>query len=130
MRGPAPRRIDGVEALGRWQHPTLGTISPDQFIPIAEETGLIIPLGEWVLGEACRQTQTWHQTSPELAHLTVSVNLSGRQINQSDLIPVVTNILADTGLAPSSLVLEITESVLMGDAEASIVILRALRDLG
>jgi diguanylate cyclase (GGDEF)-like protein/PAS domain S-box-containing protein len=122
--------VDGVEALVRWEHPTQGTISPDQFIPIAEETGLIVPIGEWVLGEACRQAQTWHRTYPELAHLTVSVNLSGRQINQSDLIPVVTNILADTGLAPSSLVLEITESVLMGDAEASIVILRSLRDLG
>jgi diguanylate cyclase (GGDEF)-like protein/PAS domain S-box-containing protein len=126
----ASGRTDGVEALVRWEHPTQGTVSPDQFIPIAEETGLIIPIGEWVLGEACRQAQTWHRTYPELAHLTVSVNLSGRQINQSDLIPVVTNVLADTGLAPSSLVLEITESVLMGDAEASVVILRSLRGLG
>jgi diguanylate cyclase (GGDEF)-like protein len=123
-------RPDGVEALVRWEHPTQGTISPDNFIPIAEETGLIIPIGEWVLGEACRQAKIWHGTYPELARLTVSVNLSGRQINQSDLIPVVTNILADTGLAPSSLVLEITESILMGDAEGSIIILRSLRDLG
>jgi predicted signal transduction protein with EAL and GGDEF domain len=126
----ASGRVDDVEALVRWEHPTQGTISPDQFIPIAEETGLIIPLGEWVLGEACRQARTWQQTYPELAHLAVSVNLSGRQINQSDLIPVVANILADTGLAPSRLVLEITESVLMGDAEASIVVLRSLKDLG
>jgi diguanylate cyclase (GGDEF)-like protein/PAS domain S-box-containing protein len=123
-------RTDSVEALVRWEHPTQGTISPDHFIPIAEETGLIIPLGEWVLGEACRQLRTWHQAYPELSQLTVSVNLSGRQINQSDLIPVVSNVLASTGLAPSSLVLEITESVLMGDAEAAIVVLRALRDLG
>jgi diguanylate cyclase (GGDEF)-like protein/PAS domain S-box-containing protein len=126
----ASGRTDGVEALVRWEHPTQGTISPDNFIPIAEETGLIIPIGEWVLGEACRQAKIWHGTYPELAHLTVSVNLSGRQINQSDLIPVVTNILADTGLAPSSLVLEITESVLMGDAEVATIILRSLRDLG
>jgi diguanylate cyclase (GGDEF)-like protein/PAS domain S-box-containing protein len=126
----ASGRTDGVEALVRWEHPTQGTVPPDQFIPIAEETGLIIPIGEWVLGEACRQAQTWHKTYPELAHLTVGVNLSGRQINQPDLISVVTNVLADTGLAPSSLVLEITESVLMGDAEASIVVLRSLRDLG
>jgi diguanylate cyclase (GGDEF)-like protein/PAS domain S-box-containing protein len=123
-------RMEGVEALVRWEHPTQGTISPDQFIPVAEETGLIIPLGEWVLGEACRQTRVWHQADPRLAHLTVSVNLSGRQINQSDLIPVVSNVLANTGLAPSSLVLEITESVLMGDAEAAIVVLRDLRNLG
>ena len=126
----ASGRIDGVEALVRWEHPTQGTITPDQFIPIAEETGLIVPLGEWVLGEACRQAQIWHQSHPELDQLNVSVNLSGRQINQADLIPVVTNILADTGLAPSSLVLEITESVLMSDPEASIVVLRSLRDLG
>jgi EAL domain-containing protein (putative c-di-GMP-specific phosphodiesterase class I) len=126
----ASRRADGVEALVQWEHPRQGTISPDNFIPIAEETGLIIPIGEWVLGEACRQAKIWRETYPELAHLTVSVNLSRRQINQSDLIPVVTNILADTGLASSSLVLEITESVLMGDAEVAIIILRSLRDLG
>jgi diguanylate cyclase (GGDEF)-like protein len=123
-------RTDGVEALVRWEHPTQGTIPPDQFIPIAEETGLIIPLGEWVLGEACRQTRTWQQAHPELARLTVSVNLSGRQISQSDLIPVVSNTLSHTGLAPSNLVLEITESVLMADAEAAIMVLRGLRDIG
>ena len=123
-------RTEGVEALVRWAHPTDGMISPAEFIPIAEETGLIIPLGEWVLGEACRQAQAWRTEHPTLAHLTVSVNLSGRQIAQSDLVTVVSNVLADTGLAPEALVLEITESVLMADAEHAIGVLRALKDLG
>jgi diguanylate cyclase (GGDEF)-like protein len=79
-------RIDAVEALVRWEHPTNGMIMPNEFIPIAEETGLIVPLGEWVLGEACRQTQTWRTEHRELAHLGISVNLSGRQIARSDLI--------------------------------------------
>jgi diguanylate cyclase (GGDEF)-like protein len=122
--------IAGVEALVRWEHPTDGIISPADFIPIAEETGLIVPLGEWVLGEACRQARTWRQAHPDLAHLTMSVNLSGRQIAQSDLALVVANVLADTGLQADALVLEITESVLMGDAEYAITILQALKGLG
>jgi Amt family ammonium transporter len=123
-------RIDGVEALVRWEHRTRGTVAPMEFIPIAEETGLIVPLGEWVLGEACRQTHAWHSAHPELAHLTVSVNLSGRQIAQVDLVSVVANILAHTGLAPATLVLEITESVLMRDATHTITVLQALKNLG
>ncbi len=120
----------GVEALVRWQHPTDGLVSPSEFIPVAEETGLVVPIGEWVLGEACRQTQAWRQAHARLADLTVSVNLSGRQIAQSDLVDVVANVLGDTGLPPSALVLEITESVLMRDAEYAITVLRALKDLG
>jgi len=123
-------RTEAVEALVRWEHPTEGLIFPDQFIAIAEETGLIVPLGEWVLGEACRQVHVWHTDYPELSYLTVSVNLSGRQIAQSDLVSVVANVLADTGLPASRLVLEITESVLMGDAEGSIAVLRSLKNLG
>jgi diguanylate cyclase (GGDEF)-like protein/PAS domain S-box-containing protein len=123
-------RTDAVEALVRWQHPTQGIIPPAEFIPIAEETGLIIPLGEWVLGEACRQANGWRRTYPQLSHMTMSVNLSGRQIAQPDLTDVVAHVLADSGLAPSGLVLEITESVLMGDAESAIVVLRRLKDLG
>jgi diguanylate cyclase len=101
-------------------------IMPDEFIPIAGETGLIVPLGEWVLGQACRQTQTWRTEHAQLSHLAVSGNLSGRQIAQSDLITVV----ADTGLPPRRLVLEITESVLMADAENAITVLRGLKNLG
>jgi diguanylate cyclase (GGDEF)-like protein/PAS domain S-box-containing protein len=123
-------RTEAVEALVRWEHPTEGMVFPDQFIAIAEETGLIVPLGEWVLGEACRQVHRWHTDYPELSHLMVSVNLSGRQIAQSDLVNVVANLLADTGLRASHLVLEITESVLMGDAEAAITVLRSLKSLG
>ncbi|MDQ1489375.1 MAG: hypothetical protein QOJ23_1889 [Actinomycetota bacterium] len=126
----ATGRTAGVEALVRWEHPQGHLVMPSDFIPVAEETGLIVPMGEWVLGEACRQAQAWRQEHPALAELTVSVNLSGRQIAQSDLVPVVANVLADTGLPPSALVLEITESVLMRDAEYAINVLRALKDLG
>jgi diguanylate cyclase (GGDEF)-like protein len=121
--------ISGVEALVRWNHPTHGLVPPAAFIDIAEETGLIVPLGEWVLGEACRQAQAW-RSQPELEALTMSVNLSGRQIAQSDLIAVVSNILSASELPPQNLVLEITESVLMVDAEASIRILADLKRLG
>jgi diguanylate cyclase (GGDEF)-like protein/PAS domain S-box-containing protein len=123
-------RTDGVEALVRWDHPQRGIIFPDEFIPVAEATGLIVPLGEWVLGEACRQTHSWHVEHPDLARLTVAVNLSGRQITQSDLVSVVANILADTGLDPAQLVLEITESVVMRDAAFTVATLGDLKALG
>jgi diguanylate cyclase (GGDEF)-like protein/PAS domain S-box-containing protein len=122
-------RTEGVEALVRWQHPTEGLVPPGEFIAVAEETGMIVPLGEWVLGEACRQARAWAE-HPELAHLTVSVNLSARQIAQADAVAVVANVLAATGLAPSRLVLEITESVLMGDAAYAVTVLEALKGLG
>jgi diguanylate cyclase (GGDEF)-like protein len=126
----ATGRTNGVEALVRWEHPNRGIILPDEFIPVAEATGLIVPLGEWVLGEACRQTHTWHVEYPDLAHLTVAVNLSGRQITQTDLVSVIANILAHTGLDPARLVLEITESVLMRDAAFTVAALGALKALG
>ena len=127
---PGSGAIEGVEALVRWAHPTNGLIGPGEFIPIAEETGLIVPIGEFVLGEACRQTQLWRSSIPGLEHLTVGVNLSGRQIAQTDLVEVVANTIAASGLPPSHLVLEITESVLMADAEYAIRVLRALKALG
>jgi diguanylate cyclase (GGDEF)-like protein len=122
--------IDGVEALVRWEHPTEGTIPPSQFIPLAEETGLIVPLGEWVLGEACRQAHAWHRDHPELSDLIVGVNLSGRQLAHADVAAVIANVLATTGLRPDRLFLEITESVLMHDADHTVTVLTALKALG
>jgi diguanylate cyclase (GGDEF)-like protein len=122
--------VDGVEALLRWEHPSEGTIPPSQFMAMAEATGLIVPLGEWVLGEACRQVHSWQLDYPQLAHLNVSVNLSGRQIAQPDIVTVVDNVLATSGLPAHTLVLEITESVLMHDAEHTVAVLTALRAIG
>ena len=122
--------IVGVEALLRWDHPTEGIVLPSQFVPLAEATGLILPIGEWVLGEACRQVQTWRLEHPELDHLCVSVNLSGCHIAQADLATVVANVLVVSGLPADRLVLEITESVLMRDAHSTVAILTALKQLG
>ncbi|MCU1496404.1 MAG: diguanylate cyclase domain protein [Acidimicrobiales bacterium] len=122
-------QITGTEALVRWQHPTRGLVGPDEFIPIAEETGLIIPLGAWVLGEAARQTKIWQQI-PGWSELSIAVNLSAVQLKQADLIDMVKGVLRDTGLAPPLLKLEITESVLMDEAARSERILRALKALG
>jgi EAL domain-containing protein (putative c-di-GMP-specific phosphodiesterase class I) len=124
--------IIGFEALVRWQHPTRGLVPPLSFIPLAEETGLIVPLGRWVLETACRQAATWHRarTDPSVAPLFVSVNLSARQFTQADLVADVAAILADCGLDPSELELEITESVVMDQSEAGIRALKRLRDLG
>lgn len=134
--------VVGFEALLRWFHPTRGSISPIEFIPLAEETGLIIPLGEWVLREACTQMVRWQCRSNEqdsLAYhlpplpnsdLTISVNLSGRQFLQPNLIGQIQEVLQETGLNPQCLKLEITESVVMEDGEAAVTLLSQLRDLG
>ncbi|PKO33240.1 MAG: signaling protein [Betaproteobacteria bacterium HGW-Betaproteobacteria-7] len=124
----ASGRIAGVEALVRWLHPEQGIISPAEFIPIAEETGLILPLGERVLRSACFQARTWLDNG--LDDLHVAVNLSARQLEQPDLREIVQRALADSGLPPSALVLEITESVLMAHAAENIDLLRDLRNLG
>jgi diguanylate cyclase (GGDEF)-like protein len=123
------RRIVGVEALIRWHHPARGMISPLDFIPIAEEIGLIVPLGRWVLTEACRQLREWQRTNPAAADLTLSVNLSAREFRQPDSVEVIAAILAESGLAPERLQLEITESVLMDDARATILALESLNAL-
>ncbi|HZI37491.1 MAG TPA: GGDEF domain-containing phosphodiesterase, partial [Acidimicrobiia bacterium] len=123
-------RIIGTEALVRWQHPNRGIIGPDQFIPIAEETGLIVPLGSWVLAEACRQAKRFQERNEAWSSLTMSVNLSGCQVNQPNLVEVVRAAVANSGLQPDHLQLEITESVLMSDAAAAVKILSLLKDVG
>jgi diguanylate cyclase (GGDEF)-like protein/PAS domain S-box-containing protein len=121
-------RVIGVEALVRWNHPTLGRIMPGQFIGIAEKTGLINPIGEWVLREACRQAVEWRRSG--FPHLRVAVNLSARQFNQPDLTDRVAAILAETGLDPRALELEVTESMVMRDPQRAAVILERFREMG
>ena len=122
-------RTPAVEALVRWQHPRLGLLQPGDFIPLAEETGLIVPLGEWVLNEACRQVASWHRDGTAKG-LRVSVNLSSRQLHEPDLPARVIAALATSGIDPKTLVLEITESLLLDDGEETMARLQALRDLG
>ncbi|CAI6079875.1 EAL domain-containing protein [Cohnella sp. JJ-181] len=120
-------RILGVEALLRWHHPERGIVSPCEFIPLAEESGLIMPIGEWVLRTACLQNKTWQNDGME--PLVVSVNLSPRQFEQDDIVETVRRALEDTGLDPRYLELEITEGMTM-DVERSIATLRELKKLG
>jgi diguanylate cyclase (GGDEF)-like protein/PAS domain S-box-containing protein len=122
--------IVGVEALLRWEHPERGPLVPSEFIDVAEETGLIVPIGMWVVEQACRQAQRWQAIRPDGEPMFVSVNLSGRQLDTSALIDNVANVLHRTGLEPNLLGLEITESVVMRDPEVSTTLLRALKDLG
>jgi EAL domain-containing protein (putative c-di-GMP-specific phosphodiesterase class I) len=120
--------ISGVEALLRWRHPEKGLISPSEFIPIAEETGLIIPIGRWVLREGCRHAR--RLPTPDGVPLRMSVNLSLRQIQHSDIVADVRDALEESGLAPGRLTLEITESVLMDDTDLAVGRLRDLKALG
>jgi diguanylate cyclase (GGDEF)-like protein/PAS domain S-box-containing protein len=122
--------LRGFEALVRWQHPERGLISPMDFIPVAEDTGQILAIGQWALHEACRQMRRWQKRYPSDPALSISVNLSGRQFAQPDLIEQVRSILADTKLDPRSLKLEITESVVMDNIEQATEMLRQLRALG
>lgn len=122
--------MSGVEALLRWQHPTQGLVPPAKFIPIAEETGLIVPMGYWVLREACRQMQEWRHLSPENPLQTVNVNLSGKQLLRPDIVENIGRILEETGLPAHQLKLEITESVMMKDMEGTLGKLKALKELG
>jgi len=119
-----------VEALLRWQHPTRGLLAPMVFIPLAEETGLIVPIGGWVLKEACRQVASWQAAFPRNPPLTVSVNLSPRQFQQPNLVEQVEQTLHETGLAARSLKLEITEGTIMRDVETTAAALSGLKHLG
>ena len=120
--------IVGMEALLRWQHPEYGLIPPMEFIPLAEETGLIVPIGEWVLRTACAQIKVWHATGFPALH--VAVNLSSKQLQQKNFAEVVKQALRETGLEPRYLDLELTESLLMQDMESAVAILKELKDLG
>jgi Amt family ammonium transporter len=123
-------RAVGVEALLRWDHPDQGLVTPNRFIPVAEESGLIIPIGAWVLQEACRQLRRWQVKRYGGLQGAVEVNLSARQVDDPQIVATVEQILAETGLSPSYLTLEITESALMNDAASALSVLRALKALG
>jgi len=120
--------ISGVEALVRWQHPQRGLVLPEQFVWIAEDCGLIVPIGMWVLREACQQAQTWQDAG--LPHIPVAVNISAVQFRHKDFLESLADILKDTGLAPHYLELELTESVLMHDATSTASVLKMLKAMG
>lgn len=122
--------IVGFEALARWNHPVKGLVAPDSFIPCAEDAGLILKLGEWVLGQAVRQLKAWHEQFPSLAHLTVSVNVSTRQLNSGQLLGQLASVLGENNLPPDRLALEITESGVMADTNFTSELLRKVRKLG
>lgn len=121
-------RMLGVEALIRWHHPRLGVLGPDRFIPIAEETNFIVPLGEWVIEQACRQARAWQDA--RLPAFTIAVNLSARQIEDNTLLSTLASALKRTGANPSMIELEITETAVMRDVDVAVALLESLRQLG
>jgi diguanylate cyclase (GGDEF)-like protein/PAS domain S-box-containing protein len=122
--------IKGFEALVRWRHPTRGFMPPEEFIPTAEESGLILPLGRWILSESCRQLRAWQDALPQAESLVVSVNLSSKQFLQNDLAGQVLEALESTGLSPRCLKLEITESYLIENSDMAVKVMNRLRDIG
>ncbi|MDQ7968664.1 MAG: GGDEF domain-containing phosphodiesterase, partial [Oxalicibacterium faecigallinarum] len=122
------KKIIGVEALIRWQHPELGMVPPARFISLAEETGLIVPIGNWVIREACRQSKVWQDEG--FIGLRTAVNLSARQFAQQNLVQSIQDALTTTSLLPASLEIELTESLVMADVEQAIGILRDMKTLG
>ncbi|HEX7490661.1 MAG TPA: bifunctional diguanylate cyclase/phosphodiesterase [Candidatus Limnocylindrales bacterium] len=123
-------RLTGVEALIRWQHPQRGIVSPLEFIPLAEESGLIVPLGRWAIQEACQQVRIWQKEIPAEEPIALNVNLSARQLRHPNIVRDVADALDDSGLPPGRLILEITESVLMIDTTATLNRLFQLKSLG
>lgn len=125
----ASGKIAGFEALIRWNSPQFGFVSPGKFIPLAEETGLIIPLGKWILETACQQVKLWQQQFPSYSDLMISINLSGRQFSQANLVADIADILNKIAIAPTQVKLEITESMVMQDVERAIEQMSQLKDL-
>ncbi|MBK6553840.1 MAG: EAL domain-containing protein [Rhodocyclaceae bacterium] len=123
------RRVVGAEALLRWQHPVRGTVAPADFIPLAEETGLILPIGTWVLDTACRKLREWEKL-PAMRHLVLAVNVSAKQFHQPDFVAVVRRILDETGVNPRRLKLELTESVVINDMADAVEKMKTLKSLG
>ena len=128
--GMAGGAVDGVEALVRWQRPGVGLVPPGDFVPLAEASGLIVDLGAWVVREACRQLAQWNASRPDDPPLCISINLSARQVQDDGLPAVVADAIAEWGLDPDQLQLEITETVLVEDTPATARRVRALLDLG
>ncbi|BCL39508.1 EAL domain-containing protein [Nostoc sp. MS1] len=126
----ATGKITGFEALVRWQHPEKGLISPADFIPVAEETGLITQIGQFVLRESCLQLKQWHREFPQFQHLSMNINLSGRQFSQPYLVEEIQQLLQELELEPNSIKLEITESAIMFSPEQAAIILQKLKTLG
>lgn len=122
--------VVGFEALARWRHPTRGLIAPGEFIPLAEETGLIVPIGAWVIREACREARRWRNRNDDGRALKLSVNISPRQLSEAGLVDLVAATLAETGTRPEELWLEITESVVMDEGVSALELLNDLKDLG
>jgi EAL domain-containing protein (putative c-di-GMP-specific phosphodiesterase class I) len=124
----ATGKISGLEALLRWQHPELGLVPPDRFIRIAENSGLIVPIGEWVLKTACSQVRKWQDEG--LPAVSIAVNVSAVQFRQQVFCELIRRVLRETGLAPHYLELELTESLLLGDADATLSVLQELKAMG
>jgi EAL domain-containing protein (putative c-di-GMP-specific phosphodiesterase class I) len=122
-------RVTGAEALVRWQHPQRGLVSPADFIPLAEETGLIVPLGDWVLKTACVQLAAW-AVAPSLAHLSLAVNVSAHQFKQPDFVENLLALIAQTGAPPERLKLELTESILLENTDSVIAVMYELKAYG
>ncbi len=123
-------KLIGLEALIRWCHPARGLLPAADFVPLAEESGTIVPMGEWAIRSACDQLRLWHETIPALASVTMSVNVSGRQFGRQDCVDAIGRIVRESGVDPRVVAVEVTESVIMDDVEASAAKLSRLRDMG